>query len=164
MNLKAQYQILFSYHWHTIKRLLEFAEKVDHQDYFFKPADGSGSIHEKLLHNLRANHAWRQGLNKGSQQRPLRRKNYSNLADLKTGFEIERSAYNEMLDSWMEEDLQQGVTLTRPDGSGAEITFVLWRILQHLILHGMQHHAEIAQMLTNLGHSPGNLDFIFFDE
>ena len=38
----------------------------------------------------------------------------------------------------------------------------LWRVLQHLILHGMQHHAELAQLLTAKGQSPGNLDFIFF--
>jgi uncharacterized damage-inducible protein DinB len=38
-----------------------------------------------------------------------------------------------------------------------------WRILQHLVLHGMQHHTEIAHGLTVKGHSPGDIDFIFFE-
>jgi len=35
--------------------------------------------------------------------------------------------------------------------------------LQHLILHGMQHHTEIAQLLTLKGQSPGDIDFIFYE-
>jgi uncharacterized damage-inducible protein DinB len=38
----------------------------------------------------------------------------------------------------------------------------MWRILQHVILHGMQHASEIAKRLTEFGHSPGNIDFIYF--
>jgi uncharacterized damage-inducible protein DinB len=37
-----------------------------------------------------------------------------------------------------------------------------WRILQHVALHGMQHHAELAQLLTAAGQSPGDIDFIFY--
>jgi uncharacterized damage-inducible protein DinB len=38
-----------------------------------------------------------------------------------------------------------------------------WRVLQHLVLHGMQHHSELAQLLTAKGQSPGNIDFIFYE-
>jgi uncharacterized damage-inducible protein DinB len=39
-----------------------------------------------------------------------------------------------------------------------------WLILQHVILHGMQHRSEAAMLLTRYGQSPGNLDFIFYEE
>lgn len=45
---------------------------------------------------------------------------------------------------------------------GELYTFKLWRVLQHLIMHGMQHHSELAQLLTNEGKSPGDIDFIFY--
>ncbi len=31
-----------------------------------------------------------------------------------------------------------------------------------LVLHGMQHHAELALMLTQKGKPPGDIDFIFY--
>ncbi|MCA9871854.1 MAG: hypothetical protein KC487_15925 [Anaerolineae bacterium] len=41
-------------------------------------------------------------------------------------------------------------------------TMPLWRVLQHLILHGMQHHTELAQLLTAEGQSPGDIDLLFY--
>ena len=38
----------------------------------------------------------------------------------------------------------------------------LGEILHHVVLHGMQHRSEMASMLTNFGHSPGNIDFIVY--
>jgi hypothetical protein len=36
-----------------------------------------------------------------------------------------------------------------------------WLVLHHLLLHGMQHHAELAQLPTLQARSPGDMDFIF---
>lgn len=38
----------------------------------------------------------------------------------------------------------------------------LWQILSHVVLHGMQHRSEAALLLTEYGHSPGDLDLIFY--
>ncbi|MBC8505326.1 MAG: DinB family protein [Chloroflexi bacterium] len=162
MSYKQKFEVLFNYHWHITNQLMDLAAKLDESDFFDKPEDDSGSIHEKLLHNLRADNAWRQSLIAGSQQRPLSRKEFSNIDELRAGFESEKISWKEMMDSWSEDELSESVTLTRSDGT--EHNFILWRVLQHLVLHGMQHHAEIAQMLTNFGQSPGNLDFIFFSD
>ena len=54
------------------------------------------------------------------------------------------------------------ITLTTRTGETS--TTPLWRILQHFILHGMQHHSELAQLLTIVGRSLENIAFIFYDE
>jgi uncharacterized damage-inducible protein DinB len=37
-----------------------------------------------------------------------------------------------------------------------------WRTLFQMLLHGMQHRSELAQLLTEHGHSPGDIDFIIY--
>ena len=46
------------------------------------------------------------------------------------------------------------------DQNGIVTPIPRWRMLQHVLYHSAQHRAEAALILTHLGHSPGNLDFI----
>jgi uncharacterized damage-inducible protein DinB len=37
-----------------------------------------------------------------------------------------------------------------------------WELLSHLVNHGSHHRAEAGIMLASLGHTPGDLDFIYY--
>jgi uncharacterized damage-inducible protein DinB len=45
---------------------------------------------------------------------------------------------------------------------GKEQSIPLWHTLVHVANHGTQHRSEIALMLTDLGHSPGDLDMVWY--
>ena len=48
--------------------------------------------------------------------------------------------------------------------SGRRYAIPLWQMMAHLAHHGTQHRSEVALALTQLGHSPGDLDLIvYFD-
>lgn len=49
---------------------------------------------------------------------------------------------------------------SRTDGAEFESRRV--DIFTQLVLHGMQHRSECAVILTNLDHSPGNIDYIVY--
>ena len=38
--------------------------------------------------------------------------------------------------------------------------YPVWFYLLHMVTHSQQHRAESAQLLTQLGHSPGDIDFL----
>ena len=160
MFIKNQFTTLFDYHWHTNQRLISCAAEVSHDDYFAKPGDGLDSIHEILFHILRADSGWRAGLETGVQQLPLAGDDYPDLEALKSGFEREQVAWGKLLDSLTAEQIKAKITLRR--ANGAEMDFFFWRILQHVVFHGMQHQSELAHLLTSKGHSPGDIDFLFF--
>jgi uncharacterized damage-inducible protein DinB len=38
----------------------------------------------------------------------------------------------------------------------------MWQTFGQVMFHGMQHRAQVAEGLTSLGHSPGDLDYIIW--
>lgn len=162
MFSQTQFQTLFVYHWHITRRLLECAAKLSEADYQANSGYGYGSIHNLLFHLLRTDQGWRRGLETGQQLAPLLPEDFPNLASLQVGFEQEQLAWQTLLDSLSGAEIEGVISLTSLAGQTYPIP--RWRVLQHLILHGMQHHTELAQLLTAKGQSPGDIDFIFFRE
>ena len=161
MFSKSLFLNLFAYHWHTNHHLMACAAKLIESQLKDNPGYGHGSIHDLFFHLLRTDQSWRMGLETGRQTSPLREVDYSDLMSLQTGFEGEQQAWQELLESLEPEQIEGNVDLT--NWCGDIITFPRWRILQHIVLHGMQHHSELAQLLTSKGQPPGDMDFIFFD-
>jgi uncharacterized damage-inducible protein DinB len=57
-------------------------------------------------------------------------------------------------------DTEQVYSFDLPDGRTWSMT--LWGMMLHVINHGTQHRSEVAAMLTAFGHSPGDLDLLYF--
>lgn len=136
MFLQTQLKTLFAYHFDVVLRLLSSAAQLKDADYHERTGYGHGSVHELLFHLLVTDLRWRTGLETG-QRMPVYHPQDS-------------------------PDIQENATITSSSGEVGSIP--PWRILHHLVLHGMQHAAELAEILTRKGQSPGNIDFIFFVE
>jgi uncharacterized damage-inducible protein DinB len=162
MPIDSQLQTLIQYHFATTRRLMEHAAKLDDAGYRAASGYGHGSIHTILFHVLQTDCSWRVALESGQQQSRMDEKNYPDLDSLSTGFRDEERAWLALLQQNNAQEFDDNVTLT--SWRGDPWTFARWRPVMQIILHGMQHHAELAEMLTAAGHSPGNLDFIFFRE
>lgn len=160
MSIRTQYQTLLAYHWHTSRRLLDCAAKLSAADYLSDPGYGHGSIHSLAFHVLRADYSWRVALETGQQPPHLRAEHYPDLASLQAGYAAEQAAWQALLERLDPADIEAVAELVSRRGDRWPMP--RWRVMQHVVLHGMQHHAEIAQLLTAKGQSPGDLDFIFF--
>lgn len=161
MHLKSQYQTLFAYTWSTTERLLALAALLSEADYKANPGYGHGSIHDLFFHLLRSNTTWRKSLESGQQQTGLQPGDYPDLLSLHAGLAQEKQAWMALLEAFDEAEI--GAVRSLTNWRGVTYHLPLWRVLQHLVLHGMQHNTELAQLLTAKGHSPGNIDFIFFE-
>ena len=162
MSIQSQYQTLFAFHWHTTRRLLELASRLDEVDYKYSPGYGHGSIHDLFFHLLSTDRIWRMALQTGRQLASLHLRDYPDLQSLVRALEAEQQDWQALLDGLSAAEIEADVALT--NWRGEPYIIPRWRVLQHVVLHGMQHHAELARLLTAKGQSPGDLDFIFFSE
>lgn len=160
MFVESQFQTLFAYHWHTTTRLLDSAEKLSDAAYHENPGYGHGSLHDLFFHLFRTDKSWLAALESGKQTAGVKPDDYADRAALCAGFAETQAAWQNYLDALTAEQIEGKVELQ--NWRGDKMTLPLWRILQHLAFHGMQHHTEIAQLLTAKGQSPGDIDFLFY--
>ncbi|MDF1499869.1 MAG: DinB family protein [Anaerolineales bacterium] len=154
-----QITTLFDYHWSTTERLLESAAQLPEEHYHAAHKFGHRSIHRLFFHILAADQGWRIGLETGKQQRGLDPVGYPDIAAIENLLREEREAWHVYL-SRLDDPMVDEITLITLRKRTYKIS--LWRILIHLILHGMQHHSELSQALSNHNQSPGNIDFILY--
>ena len=83
------------------------------------------------------------------------------MASIRAGLQKEADGWKAILDALSAEEVEGNLTLIRRTGEVESVP--RWRILHHVVLHGMQHHAELALLLTQKGKSPGDIDFIFYE-
>ncbi len=151
-----------SYHWNIAKRLMDAMSSLPESVFHSNPGYGHGSPNDLFFHILRTDQAWRLGMETGRRLPPnLSKAEFQSLDSLRKGYLDEEKAWESLMQRLTDEELQGDVEIT---GRTGEVSVLQrWRIIQHLVFHGMQHFSEIAQILTNQGRSPGDLDFIFFE-
>ncbi|MCL4506250.1 MAG: DinB family protein [Chloroflexi bacterium] len=160
MFTQSQFQTIYNYHFRISQHLIDCAAKLAEADYRENPGYGHGSIHDLLFHLLSADCIWRVSLATGVEPARLRAADYPDLNSLRHGFEQEHAAWQALLGRLSDEEIQGSMDFT--SARRGTVTMQRWHILQHVAFHGMQHYAEIAQLLTVKGQSPGNIDFIYF--
>ncbi|HHY58136.1 MAG TPA: DUF664 domain-containing protein [Chloroflexi bacterium] len=160
MNL-TDLKTLYDYNYWANHRILRAAEGLT-AEQFVAPRDLSwGSIRDVLVHTMGAEWVWRMRCQEHrSPSALLDPHEFPTLQALQTRWTEEETAMRSYLDSLQEAELSQ--PLAYVSTAGRPFSSTLWHILVHVVNHGTQHRAEVAHMLTQLGHSPGDMDMILF--
>jgi len=148
------------YHYWANARLLRAIEALDVEQIASVVLPGHESIFGTLLHMVGAEWIWRSRIEGRSPNSLPAADEFPSLAALRARWQAEEQALHALLDTLETADLARLVsyrtTSGRPDAQPLSM------ILTHLFNHATQHRAELAAMLTILGHSPGDLDMILF--
>ena len=150
---------MYAYNQWANGRILDQAARLTPEQYA-GAALGACSLRKALEHTLGAEVIWRwrwQGL-------PIERDKLPHElpdgAALRAKWDLENSAMLNYLDTLDDDAIHQPLTY---HGRGDEVlTRTLWHLLVHVVNHGTQHRSEVALLLTELGLSPGDLDFSLF--
>ncbi len=152
---------LCAYNAWATTRLLNSAAKLSEEEYTTPGRCNQSSIKEMLFHMLRYEWVWRSLAQFGALTATLpASEDYPTLPVLRSAWAAEAETLRQFVTCLDEAALAEKVLVS--DRHGQERSFVRWQMLLHLALHSMQHRSEVAMALTTFGHSPGDLDFIYF--
>lgn len=153
--------IQFEYNYWATQKILAAAQKLHQRDLVDEEVHSYGSILGLLTHLFNAEAMWLQRCRDGVSVAGMRYETpCESLQELNAAWQIEEQAFLNYLNSLNEKELDR---LVQYKGfSGREFSNTLWHILMQIINHGTSHRAELAGKLTELGHSPGDLDFIIY--
>jgi uncharacterized damage-inducible protein DinB len=157
---KQDMQFLYEYNRWADARILGSAAKINQAQFLAPTGFPHGSLRGTLVHTLFGEWLWRMRW-QGSPSNPRwQEDDFPTFESLRARWEEEQALLMEFVDGLTDDRLQAGFDYVSTEGDPHRR--ILWEAMAHLVFHGMQHRTEAAAMLTQLGHSPGNIDLIVF--
>ena len=156
-----QLAFLYAYNEWATQRILDAAAALTAEQFTQPNSLVWGSLRGTLVHAYGAEWIWRRRCEEGVSPAGMPpQEPFATLAALRAAWEEEQAAMAAYVAGLSEEALN-GVMVYRTTG-GRDMDAPLWQVLLHVVNHGTQHRAEAAQLLTELGHSPGDVDLIVY--
>ncbi len=153
-------QLLYAYACWATARILDAAAQLP-AEQFATARLGYCELRATLAHMFSAERRWRARWQGEPNTAMLRAEDIASLQMLREAWAAEQEQMRAYLVGTLRDaDLAQEFTYTRPNGT--QISSPRWQTMAHMINHGTQHRSELAMLLTELGHSPGNLDMNIF--
>ena len=155
----------YAYNAWATGRVIDAAEQLTPEQLHTPGQAGTGSIRDVLLHLLATHRGWlswwdgslsaMEAYNRRAD--PAEFPDVGALRRLATEVDQQSRAFVSRL---QDDDPGRVYGFELPDGQRWEMR--LWGMMLHIVNHSTQHRAEAAAMLTGFGHSPGDLDLIYY--
>ena len=150
---------LYAYNAWANARILDTAEGLRLHD-FISQHNGAGSIREILVHTASAQWMWLERCQGSSPRAMWNPGDFPYVATLRARWAEVEEATQRYLAKLQESELDRDVTYV--SFRGETRTYPLWNALLHQANHATQHRSEAALLMTECGHSPGDLDLIVY--
>lgn len=154
------FKTLYDYNYWANAKILDTTQQITDEQLFAPTHDSYGNLHGTLVHTMSAEWVWRTRWSGTSPKAPLRNEDFPSLAAIRSRWNQEEQQMRTFLASLSEEDVRRIVQYTNMQGQAYSVP--LWQLMMHLVNHGTQHRSEAATILTELGHSPGDIDMLVF--
>ncbi|MEX1071354.1 MAG: DinB family protein [Anaerolineales bacterium] len=154
---------LFDYNYWANFLLMDKAAELDNEHFLAATRFPHGGLRDTFAHLLFAEWIWRErceGKSPLQGEKMPEAEDFADLARLRDFWIQEEGRMQAYLSKLTDE---QAIADLHYTGTKKEpFMLPLEDVLSHVVIHGMQHRSEIAQMLTELGHSPGDIDYSMY--
>jgi len=153
-------QTLYRYNPWANERLLDTAAPLTPAQLLAAPGTGAASVRDTLVHTMSAHWLWLERWQGRSPRTVIEAAEFDTVTAIRARWaDIERDtrAFVAGLD-----DARLAAAVEYRNTRGERWAYPLWQQMIHQVNHATQHRSEAALMLTGLGHSPGDLDFLYY--
>ena len=157
---KQDIVILYKYNQWANAKILHTAAPITAEQFIAPASFPHGGLRGTLVHALFAEWIWRTRWEGTSPTSRLKQEDFPTVASLRARWLEEEEQLMNFVNDVTDERLNN--TFHYNNLSGKPFTRVLWHAMAHVVNHGTQHRTEAAAMLTDLGHSPGDIDMVYF--
>ncbi len=152
---------MYAYNRWATARILDAAAHLTHDEYVRPCSLVWGSVRGTLVHAYGAEWIWRERCQKAISPADLpAEQEFDTFDTLRRTWAAEEAAMQGYVEGLREADLVADMAYRNT--KGLLLSAPLWEVLLHVVNHGTQHRAEVAHVLTELGHSPGDIDLIVY--
>jgi uncharacterized damage-inducible protein DinB len=159
---KQDILILYKYNQWANAKILNVAAKVSPEQYLAPGSFPHGGLRGTLVHALFAEWIWRNRWEGMSPTHRFKPEDFPTFESLYARWLDEEKQLMDFAEGLTNESLNN--TFSYTNTSGKPFTKILWQAMAHLVNHGTQHRTEAAAILTDFGHSPGDIDLIYYLE
>ena len=157
---KQDILILYKYDEWSSRKILDAASNLTTEQYLAPASFPHGGLRGTLVHALFASWVWRMRWEGTSPSTRFKPEDFPTFIALRGRWQTEAEHLMKFIDTLTDERLNQKFTYKSLDGNAHER--ILWQAMAHAINHGTQHKTEAAAILTDFGHSPGDIDLIAY--
>lgn len=161
MNIR-DIHLLYNYNYWANKKIIAASAGVTHEQFIAPANFPYGGLRGTLLHIVDAERLWRVLFETQivTEDQDLIEADFPTFKSLEKKFHEEESLLRGYLTRLRDEEMESHLQYTTTEGVHRDR--ILWHCHVHLVNHGTQHRSEAAAILTDYGHSPGDLDFTVF--
>lgn len=144
-------------------RLLDQAEQLSDEELDVEQPGMFGSLRTTLQHMMQAQHGWLRRVQELDPVAPWAPDAFPTIGDLRNQWDALDAETLSYVATLTDDQLLERIVMRSSRGWVMEAP--RWQALVHQAFHQHQHRGEVAMVLTNLGHSPGEIDaFDWFEE
>jgi len=161
MNIR-DIHLLYEYNYWANGKILTASAGVSHEQFIAPASFPYGGLRGTLVHIVDGERLWRILFETSivTEDQDLIEADFPTLESLEKKFHEEEKFMRDYLDRLRDEDMNSHLKYTTTEGAHRDR--IVWHCHFHLVNHGTQHRSEAAALLTDYGHSPGDLDFTVF--
>jgi len=151
---------LYDYSAWANQRILDTAAKLSEAQFLEKVGPSFGSLRNTFVHTMSGQWIWLERWQGTSPPAMMNGADFPDLTSIRTRWQEIEHDTRQYFDHLEPHQLDDIISYTTTEGT--PIALPLWQLILQQANHQTQHRSEAAVMLTNFGHSPGDLDLVVY--